>query len=423
MNHYKRPELLAPAGGMSQLKAAIRFGADAVYGGLSRFGLRASADLFTMESLGEALEIVHGAGKKFYLTLNILPYDDELEDLAETAREAWEHGIDAALVSDPGAFLIIKKRVPQLSLHVSTQANVMNAETARLFMDLGASRIVLSRELSLKRIAELKKQLPDSTELEAFVHGAMCMAYSGRCMLSDHLAGRGGNRGDCAQPCRWQYHLVEEKRPGEIISVEEDGRGTSIFSSYDLCMLEHLPDMLASGISSLKIEGRMKTAFYVSHVVTCYRQALDLLIYEGEEAYRAALPRLMKELEKASHRPWNTGFYYGAPQPSGGAGGVTQTMEYTADVISWENELLTLRVKNRFYVGDTLEILRPDGFASLLIERITDFETGKELQTVSVAGQIVQVPCHCQVAPGDYVRGPNRNHQSSFGCQSKGSEL
>ena len=405
------PELLAPAGGMQQLKAAVRFGADAVYGGLPRFGLRANADLFTLETLPEALRLTHEAGKRFYLTLNILPYDDELDDLAALAAQAWEMGVDAALVSDPGAMVYLKRRVPALPLHISTQANVMNAATAELFVSLGASRIVLSRELSLERIAALRRRLPDEIELEAFVHGAMCMAYSGRCMMSDHLAHRGGNRGECAQPCRWQYHLVEEKRPGEVITVEEDGRATSIFSAYDLCMLEHLPDMLRAGIASLKIEGRMKTAFYVAHVVSAYRRALDLLEGGGEDAYREALPGLMTELEKASHRPWNTGFFYGMPEPSGGAGPVTQTMEYTADVLEWRDGLLRVRVKNRFYVGDTLEVLHPGGCYPLTVEKIADAATGEALPTVSVAGQEVLIPCAEGFSAGDYLRGPNRNHK------------
>ena len=407
----RKPELLAPAGGMSQLKAAIRFGADAVYGGLPRFGLRASADLFTMDTLAEALQYVHGAHKKFYLTLNILPYDDELDDLAKTAADAWAMGIDGALVSDPGALSVIRERVPGLPLHVSTQANVMNAKTAALFARLGAQRIVLSRELSLQRIQALRAALPEHIELEAFVHGAMCMAYSGRCMMSDHLAHRGGNRGACAQPCRWQYRLVEEKRPGEIITVEEDGRATSIFSAYDLCMLEHLPELLDAGICSLKIEGRMKTAFYVSHVVGCYRHALDLLLENGEAAYRQALPSLLEELQKASHRPWNTGFYFGMPSPSGGAPGVTQTMEYTADVLGWGNGMLLLNVKNRFYVGDVLELLQPSGFRSLPVTAILDADTGVHLDTVSVAGHHVRIPCPFPAEYGDYLRGPNRNHQ------------
>ena len=395
---------------MSQLKAALHFGADAVYGGLPRFGLRASAELFTLDSLEEGVNLLHKNGKKFYLTLNILPYDDELKELADTAYEAWKRGVDAALVSDIGALTVIRARVPELPLHISTQANVMNAPTARLFHELGAERIVLSRELSLERIAALRKEIPDDLELEAFVHGAMCMAYSGRCMLSDHLALRGGNRGECAQPCRWQYHLVEEKRPGEIIDVEEDGRATSVFSAYDLCMLEHLPEMIDAGISSLKIEGRMKTAFYVSHAVTCYRQALDLLLDRGEQEYRAALPRLLQELDKASHRSWNTGFYFGRPKPAGGAGNVTQSMEYTADIVSWDGEALLIRVKNRFYVGDELEILQPGGFKTLKIKSIIDAESGHPLETVSVAGQMVYVPCPFPAGPGDYLRGPNRNH-------------
>ena len=411
MNEFQRPELLAPAGGMSQLKAAVHFGADAVYGGLPRFGLRASAELFSLDTLSEALELLHTRGKKFYLTLNILPYDDELDALAETAYEAWRLGVDAALVSDPGTFIRIRERVPELPLHVSTQANVMNTPTALMYRKLGASRIVLSRELSLEKIATLRQQLPDSLELEAFVHGAMCMAYSGRWMMSDHLAARGGNRGECAQPCRWQYHLVEEKRPGEIISVEEDGRATSIFSAYDLCMIEHLPEMIRAGINSFKIEGRMKTAFYVSHVVFCYRRALDILFDRGEKAYRASLPCLIAELQKASHRFWNTGFYFGNPYPSGGAGPVTQSMEYTADVVGWDGEYLILQVKNRFYVGDQLEVLRPDGYQCLNVKAITDADTGDSLQTVSIAGQIVRVPCDFSAVPGDYVRGPNRNHR------------
>ncbi len=337
------PELLAPAGGMAQLKAALRFGADAVYGALPAFGLRAFAGNFTWEELARALSLVHTQGKKFYLTLNILPYEDELPALIDTARRAGEMGVDAVLVSDLGAFLALRREVPELPLHISTQANTLNAEAARFYWEHGAERIVLARELSLSRIAALRDSLPPALEIEAFVHGAMCMSYSGRCMLSDHLTGRGGNRGACAQPCRWEYALVEKKRPGEYWPIEEDRRGTYLLSAYDLNMLSHLPELIRAGIASLKIEGRMKTEYYVATVVGAYRRALDALA-ESEDAYRALLPELEGELRKASHRDFNTGFYFGAPQPAAGAAGFTQEMEYVARVEEWKDGVAALHV-------------------------------------------------------------------------------
>lgn len=404
-----KPELLAPAGGMAQLRAALRFGADAVYGGLPAFGLRAFAGNFSWDDLETALALVHAAGKKFYLTLNIFPYDDEMVGLTEAARRAWEMGVDAALVSDLGAFLRLRREVPGLPLHISTQANTLNAESAYFYAAHGAERVVLARELSLDRIAALRRNVPSTLELEAFVHGAMCMAYSGRCMLSDHLTGRGGNRGACAQPCRWEYALMEKKRPGEYIPIEEDGRGTSVLSAYDLNMLAHLPDLLQAGIGSLKIEGRMKTEYYVATVVGAYRRALDAL-ERGEDAYHALLPELEGELSKASHRAFNTGFYYGAPQPASGAAGFTQSMEYVARVEKWENGLAVLQLKNRFYVGDTLELLCPAGSFPFRVESIRIEETGKQVDTVSVAGQRVILPLPFPAAEGDFLRGPNRNH-------------
>ena len=404
------PELLAPAGGMPQLKAALRFGADAVYGALPAFGLRAFAGNFTWEELEEALSLAHAGGKKFYLTLNILPYQDEMDALRDTARRAWEMGVDAALVSDLGAFMMLRREAPGLALHISTQANTLNAEAARFYFDQGAERIVLARELSLARIGEMRKQLPEALELEAFVHGAMCMSYSGRCMLSDHLTGRGGNRGACAQPCRWEYALVEKKRPGEYWPIEEDPRGTYLLSAYDLNMLSHLPDLVGAGISSLKIEGRMKTEYYVATVVGAYRHALDALAL-SEAAYRAALPSLEGELLKASHRAFNTGFYYGPPAPMAGAAGFEQEMEYVARVESWQDGQAVLSIKNRFYVGDTLELLCPAGSFSFSVDAITLADTGEQRDTVSVAGQRVIIPLPHPASEGDFLRGPNRNHR------------
>ena len=402
-------ELLAPAGGMEQLKAAVRFGADAVYGGLNRFGLRAAAGNFDWEELDEALGIVHQAGKKFYLTLNILPYDDELDDLARDAKRACQAGVDAAIVSDLGAFAVLRRRVPELALHVSTQANVMNAAAAQVFIDLGARRIVLSREMSLERIAALRKQIPGDIQLEAFVHGAMCMAHSGRCMLSDHLAGRGGNRGACAQPCRWEYTVLEAKRPEEPMPVLEDERGTYLFSAYDLNMLSHLPEMRDAGIESLKIEGRMKTAYYVAGITHVYREALDLL-YQDEAAYRAALDDLQREARKVSHRASNTGFYLGKPQPASGAEGFSQTMEFSGQVLGMRDGAMQVAVKNRFHVGDTLELLSPKGVRPFTVQKILD-EEGSALDFVSVAGRRVLIPVDFAAEPGDFLRGPNRNHR------------
>ena len=404
------PELLAPAGGSAQLRAALRFGADAVYGALKEYGLRAYAGNFTWEELDREMRLVHGQGKKFYLTLNILPYEDELPGFVAAARRAWEMGVDAALVSDLGAFLALRREVPGLKVHISTQANTLNAETARFYYDRGAERVVLARELSLDRIARMREALPEELTLEAFVHGAMCMSYSGRCMLSDHLTGRGGNRGQCAQPCRWEYALVEKKRPGEYWPVEEDARGTYLLSAYDLNMLSHLPEMIRAGVGSLKIEGRMKTEYYVATVVGAYRRALDALA-ESEEKYRSLLPELEKEVRKCSHRPFNTGFYFGPPSPAAGAEGFTQEMEYVGQVESWENGVAAVRIKNRFYVGDTLELLCPAGAFPFRVEEITLPDTGERKDTVSVAGQRVLVPLAHPAAAGDFLRGPNRNHR------------
>ena len=414
-------ELLAPAGGPEQLRAAVRFGADAVYGGLNRFGLRSKADNFDWAELREALKVTHSAGKKFYLTLNILPYDDEMDALAADARRACDLGVDAAIVSDLGAFALLRQRVPGLPLHVSTQANVMNAAAARVFIGMGARRIVLSRELSLDRVIALRNLIPPEVELEAFVHGAMCMAHSGRCMLSDHLAGRGGNRGACAQPCRWQYTVVEAKRPDEPMPVIEEERGTYIFSAYDLNMLSHLPEMRDAGIASLKIEGRMKTGYYVAAVTRAYRRALDLLARD-EAAYRAELPILQEELRKVSHRAGNTGFYFGAPRPASGADGFSQTREFTGRVLGMRGQSMLVEVKNRFHVGDTLEALTPGGVRAFRVTGIAREDTGEAVDFVSVAGMRVLLPVDFTAEAGDYLMGPNRNHRMDTGENADGRD-
>lgn len=410
----RRMELLAPAGGMEQLKAAVRFGADAVYGGMKSYGLRAFAGNFGPEELMEAVNYAHQHHAKFYVTMNILPTDDDLPGFLDGARQAVAAGVDAAIVSDVGAALLLHEKVPELALHISTQTNVLNSRTALHFhQTMGAERIVLSRELSLQQIAAMRRKLPETVELEAFVHGAMCVAYSGRCLLSAALTGRSGNRGACAQPCRWQYHLVEEKRPGEYLPVCEDERGAYLYSAYDLCMMEHLDELQQAGVHSLKIEGRMKTAYYVATVVSAYRRALDLLENAGAAAYKEALPHLMKELQKASHRASNTGFYFGAPNPPAGAEGFSQSMEYVGDFAadSQAGQEALIRLKNRFYVGDELEALTPKGVFPFRVDSIRLEETGERVETASVAGTLLRIPVPFEVGEGDLLRGPNRNHR------------
>ena len=410
----QKMELLAPVGGMEQLRAAVRFGADAVYGGMKSYGLRAFAGNFDPDQLREAVSFAHAHNVKFYVTMNILPTDRDMQGFLAAAEDALEAGVDAAIVSDMGAMLLLHENLPQLPIHVSTQANVLNSRTAvHLHKAMGAQRVVLSRELSMEDIAQMRKSLPDELELEAFVHGAMCVAYSGRCLLSNALTGRSGNRGACAQPCRWQYHLVEEKRPGEYLPVCEDERGTYLYSAYDLCMLPHLIQLRDAGIASLKIEGRMKTAYYVATVVSAYRRALDILEQEGDEAFLAAVPALMDELHKASHRASNTGFYFGAPEPAAGAEGFSQSMEYVGDFIAPADESgeALIRLKNRFYVGDTLEALTPMGSLPFSVVSMKLEETGEQVQTASVAGTLLRVPVPFPVDSGDLLRGPNRNHK------------
>ncbi len=413
---FAAPELLAPVGGMDQLTAALRFGADAVYGGMTRYGLRAAAANFTPEQLPLAVAQTHRQGKRFYVTMNLLPFDRDMDGFLQSAREAADAGVDAAIVSDLGAALMLHDELPQLALHISTQANVLNTRTALHFHEAaGAERIVLSREMNLEDIKAMRAQLPKAVELEAFVHGAMCVAYSGRCLLSTALTGRSGNRGECAQPCRWHYAVAEEKRPGEWMPVAAEERGTALFSSYDLCMLPYLPKLLQAGIVSLKIEGRMKSAYYVATVVSAYRRALDMLLNQGEDAYNAMVPSLLAELEKTSHRASNTGFYFGAPNPVAGAEGFSQSMEFVGQVLSGAQagKPAVVELKNRFYVGDALEALTPAGSLPFTVTGMTLTKTGEAVQTAGMAGTQITMCFPFAVVQGDLLRGPNRNHLSA----------
>ena len=407
----KVPELLCPAGSRDSLEAALHFGADAVYAGMSRFGLRAFAGHFDGENLREAVSRTHRAGARFYLTMNSFPFDDELADFVSAAAQAREAGVDAVIVSDPGAIRILRREVPSLAVHVSTQANTVNSEAAEWYREMGCRRVILARELSLERIRAMKQKLGNGIELETFVHGASCMAYSGRCLLSAYLAGRSGNRGECAQPCRWQYAVVEEKRPGEYYPVAEDERGTYLFSARDLCLMPCLPDLCGAGIASLKIEGRMKTEYYVAVVTGAYRRALDLLA-QSREAFDAALPGLLQELRCASHRDSDTGFLLGTPPVPGEAEGFHQEREFIGRVLGQDEGTgkTRLLLKNRFFAGDELELMTPEGIRRVTASRLIREKTGEELDSFGVAGEVILMDLPGAGA-GDLLRGPVRNHR------------
>lgn len=407
----RKPELLCPAGSRESLEAALHFGADAVYGGMKHYGLRAYAGTFDGAELREAIRITHEAGARFYVTMNIYPFDDELEGFLAAAREAETAGADAAIVSDPGAISLLRKEVPGLAVHVSTQANTVNTPAAELYREMGCERVILAREMSLERIREMKRRLGESIQLETFVHGASCMAYSGRCLLSAYLTGRSGNRGECAQPCRWRYAVTEEKRPGEYFPVTEDERGTYLFSARDLCLMPILPALCEAGVSSLKIEGRMKTEYYVAVVTGAYRRALDLLS-ESREAFDEALPELMTELACASHRDSDTGFMLGKPETPGEAEGFHQEREYTARVLGRDEGTGRTRLlqKNRFFAGEELELMTRNGIRKVTASRLIREKTGEELDTLGIAGETILMDLgDCEA--GDILRGPVRNHR------------
>ncbi|MDD5793227.1 peptidase U32 family protein [Clostridium sp. HCP1S3_B4] len=358
----KKPEILAPAGNLDKLKTAIDFGADAVYLGGSKLNLRAFADNFTNEEIEEGVKYAHDRGRKVYVTLNVIPHNEDFEGLSEYVKELYKLKVDAVLVSDPGILAVCKEAAPELEIHLSTQANNVNWRSAKFWHDLGVKRIVLARELSLKEIREIREKLPESCDLEAFVHGAMCVSYSGRCLLSNYMIGRDSNRGACAQPCRFNYYLVEEKRPGEYYQIKEDEHGSYIMNSKDLCMIEHIDEVIEAGVYSLKIEGRMKSNFYVAAVVKAYRQAVDAYLASPKD-YKFK-KEWMDNLNKVSHRIYSTGFYYGDEDRQ-----IYDSSAYTrtADIVGMvkefdeENMVATIEQKNKVFDNDTVEVLRPVG--------------------------------------------------------------
>lgn len=414
-------ELLAPAGGFEQLRSAIDFGADAVYLGADRFGMRARAANFSLDELPRAIAEAHAGGVKVYVTCNVTVMEDDLAVLPAYLEAIDEAGADALIIGDAGAFALARKHAPHCKLHVSTQANVANAEAAKLWHQLGASRVVCAREMTLADIASMRARISDELELEAFVHGAQCMAVSGRCLISSYLTGRSGNRGHCTQPCRWNYALVEEKRPGEYIPVEEaevaEGTdGAFIMNAMDLNMAAHLAELEEAGVNSVKIEGRNKKAFYVATVVGAYRRALD---------GTADADDIAAELDCVSHRPYSHGFYFGDPKQAWAYDGYEQETLHIADVVACENAgpeswRLTLRCRNRFSEGDELEALiprqRPCGLRVSGLQWIPQDENGHGLPpeavaTANRATELYTVLSDREIPAGSFLR--RRQHRRS----------
>ncbi|AUM99832.1 peptidase U32 [Clostridium botulinum] len=362
MFNMKKPELLAPAGNLEKLKTAINFGADAVYLGGSRLNLRAFADNFTDDELQEGIKYAHDRGRKVHVTINVFPRNEDFNGLEEYLKKLYEFNVDAIIVSDPGIIMTARETVPNLEIHLSTQANTVNFKTINFWYKQGVKRTVLARELTLEEIKTIREKIEKDCELEAFVHGSMCMSYSGRCLLSNYMTGRDSNRGACAQPCRYKYYLMEEKREGEYFPILEDDKGTYIMNSKDMCMIEHIPELVQSGIDSFKIEGRMKSSFYVATVVKAYREAIDAY-FEDPENYTFK-ERWMDYLKKASHRAYFTGFYFNDPNKQlHESSSYIRTCDIVGIVKEFNEETMEAIVEQRNKVldGDELEVLRPEG--------------------------------------------------------------
>ncbi len=393
-------ELLAPAGNFEKFLTALHFGADAVYLAGQTHGLRAFAGNFSNEEIEKAVEIAHSRGKKVYVTLNIIAKDKDFVGLKEYVRFLQDAKVDAVIVADIGMLQFIRVHAPMLAVHVSTQANIINSYSANLMVELGAKRLILARELSLEEVAKIRKNVPSKVEIEVFVHGAMCMAYSGRCLLSNYLTGRDSNHGECVQACRWKYYVREVSRDDEI-EVQEDERGSYIFNSKDLNMLPFLDKLQKAGVDSIKIEGRMKSSYYVATVVNAYRRALDMLPKEPTK-------ELCDELMKASHRRYTTGFYFGDEEKQFLESSTpVQESEFVALVTKdGDGQNVEVEMRNKFSVGDELEVLSPDeeNFnKKIVIEKITNPE-GEEVDSAKVVQECVTIPCKLKLKVGDILR-------------------
>lgn len=403
----RKTELLIPAGSLDVLKTAVIFGADAVYLGGEAFGLRAKAKNFTNDEIREGIAFAHEHGVKVYITANILAHNDDLPGVEAYFEELRDIRPDALIISDPGVFAIAKRVIPDMELHISTQANNTNYGTYQFWYEQGAKRVVSARELSLKEIREIREHIPEDMEIESFIHGAMCISYSGRCLLSNYFTGRDANQGACTHPCRWKYSVVEETRPGEYLPVYENERGTFIFNSKDLCMIEHVPEMIEAGIDSFKIEGRMKTALYVATVARTYRKAIDDYL-ENPETYRANMEWYKEEIGKCTYREFTTGFYFGKPDSS------TQIYDNNTYVKNYiylgtvekvdGRGYIKIEQKNKFSVGETIEIMKPDGRNVQAEVRGIYTEEGVSQESAPHPKQILYVDLGEAAAPFDILR-------------------
>ena len=407
MKNLQKPELLAPAGDLEKLKMAIIYGADAVYLGGEQFGLRKASKNFTIDEIKEGIEFAHSRRKKIYITMNIVPHNEDLEGLEDYSTELYELNVDGVIVSDPGVFSVINRTVPNLPIHLSTQASVTNYETIMFWYNLGISRIVLARELSFKEIKEITSKVPKDLEIETFVHGAMCISYSGRCLLSNYMIGRDANMGDCAHACRWKYNLVEEKRPGEYFPIFEDEEGTFIFNSKDLAMIEYIPELINSGIKSFKIEGRVKSSYYVATVIRSYRMAIDEY-FKDPKNYNFN-EKWVNEIKKASHRDFTTGFYFNKPTEEDQvytSSSYIRKYDYAGLVLDYDeaNKIATIEQRNRMFVGDKIEIFGPNkDYFTQTIETMWD-EEGKEIEVAPHPQQIIKMKMDKLVESWDIIR-------------------
>lgn len=410
-DNMKKPELLVPAGSLETLRTAVIFGADAVYIGGEFFGLRAKAKNFTGEEMAEGIRFAHEHGVRVHVTANIIAHNNDMEDAAEYFKELREMKPDAIIIADPGMFMLAREICPETDIHVSTQANNTNYMTYRFWYEQGAKRVVSARELSLEEIKEIREKIPPEMEIESFIHGSMCISYSGRCLLSNYFTGRDSNRGACTHPCRWKYAVMEESRPGEYLPIYENERGTYIFNSKDLCMIEHIPEMIDAGIDSFKIEGRMKTALYVATVARTYRMAIDDCL-ESEEKYRANMSRYRDEISKCTYRQFSTGFYFGRPDET------TQIYENSTYVMEYiylgiidsvdDRGLARFCQRNKFCVGDEIEIMKPDGRnVPVKVLRMYN-EEGEEVDDCPHAKQIIDVELSQTPEKYDILRVSNR---------------
>lgn len=403
----RRPELLIPASSLEVLKIAVIYGADAVYIGGEAFGLRAKAKNFSMEEIKEGIAFAHAHDVKVCITANILAHNGDLDGVREYFAELREIKPDALIISDPGVYMIAKEVCPEIERHISTQANNTNYGTYRFWYEQGAKRVVSARELSLAEIKEIRANIPDDLEIETFIHGAMCISYSGRCLLSNYFTGRDANQGACTHPCRWKYAVVEEKRPGEYLPVYENERGTYIFNSKDLCMIEHIPELMESGIDSFKIEGRMKTALYVATVARTYRRAIDDY-KQSPELYREHMAWYQEQISNCTYRQFTTGFFFGKPSDEAQIyDNNTYVKEYTyLGIVGEQNEegLYRVEQRNKFSVGESIEVMKPDGAnITVTVQRIVD-EEGNDMESAPHPKQVLYIDLGQPLAMYDILR-------------------